>query len=78
MAWLKSLHALNFYLFWYYISALTKNNSEINKRFAFYYRFVQELSFRRLIFITMLAWEKPHRLGNDSYPDGSEEAALQV
>ncbi|XP_021867053.1 uncharacterized protein [Spinacia oleracea] len=50
---------------------LSRDNSDIHPC-------LQELSFRRLIFITMLAWEKPHRLGNDSYPDGSEEAALQT
>lgn len=39
---------------------------------------LQELAFRRLIFITMLGWEKPYRLENDSYLDGSEEASLQT
>ncbi|CAO2812934.1 unnamed protein product [Amaranthus hypochondriacus] len=39
---------------------------------------LQDLAFRRLIFITMLAWEKPHRLEKESYPNGSEEASLQT
>ena len=46
--------------------------------FAFVSLFVQDLAFRRLIFITMLAWEKPYRLEKESYPNGSEEASLQV
>lgn len=39
---------------------------------------LQELAFRRLIFITMLAWEKPLRQEKDSYPDGSEDTSLQT
>ncbi|KAL2938664.1 CMRF35-like molecule 8 [Bienertia sinuspersici] len=50
---------------------LSRDNSDIHPS-------LQELAFRRLIFITMLAWEKPHRVENNSYPDGSEEASLQT
>ncbi|XP_021724491.1 uncharacterized protein LOC110691843 isoform X1 [Chenopodium quinoa] len=50
---------------------LSRDNSDIHPC-------LQELAFRRLIFITMLAWEEPQRLENDSYPDGSEAASLQT